>query len=335
MSPLKRYLLTRAASFVITVFAAATLTFIIPRMVPSDPISANLARLSEMGMGFSGGEELVKAYMERFGFNEDLFTQYTRYWWNLLHGDLGISITGFPMTVQQVISYSIGYTIALLSFSVIVSWLLGNILGALVGWHRGGRLDATITPICLVLYQIPYYFLALALVFALAYVIPLFPIGGAFTYGSLPKLTLEFIADYLYHATLPALSIVMASMAGSVIGMRAMLVNVLGEDYLMLAEAKGLRKRTILMRYGFRNALLPSMTGLAMSLGFMTSGALLTEIVFRYPGLGNTLVLAVTTLDYNLIQGIFLLTTVGVLGANLLMDFLYPLIDPRITYTAE
>jgi len=337
MSPLKKYILTRAVSFAVTLFLAVTVNFMIPRLIPGDPIEAAISRMMAKGGSMSGpgGKELVEAYKERFGLNDDIFTQYVRYLGNLMRGDLGLSIMSFPMTVQELILDRLGYTIVLLSISVILSWILGNLLGAFIGWRRGGKLDATVTQICLVLNQIPYYFLALILIFLLSYTFSVFPAGGAFTVGLKPQLSLKFIIDYLYHMILPALSIIISSTAGWMITMRAMIINVLGEDYLLLAEAKGLNKRVILMKYAFRNALLPNVTGLAMAIGYVLSGSLLTEVIFNYPGIGTLLRQAVLVSDFNTMQGIFLLVTFAVLAANFIIDLLYPLVDPRIKYVEE
>ena len=330
-----KYIAKRLIFFVITAFAAVTINFLIPRLIPGDPISTILLRMEQQGRIIPRGEELVEIYKRRFGLEGDLFTQYIRYLQRLLQGDLGFSIMAFPMTVQEIIFRALPWTIGLLSIATVLSWVLGNLLGAFLGWVRGGKAAAFITYLALGLNQVPYYFLALVLVFLFAYMIPIFPSQGAFAIGRVPSISIEFVIDVIYHSTLPALSIIIVSLGGWMITMRSMIIEVLGEDYLLLAEAKGLSKNVILMKYAFRNALLPQVTGLAMSLGFIVNGALLTETIFNYPGIGTLFIDALNSSDYNIMQGVFLITTLSVLIANLLIDLLYPLLDPRISYRRE
>jgi len=289
-------------------------------------------RLSLQGQQIPGGEEIVKAYKQMFGLEGDLFTQYIRYLSQVLRGSLGVSIAFFPTPVEALIARALPWTIGLLTTAVIISWALGNIFGALVGWSRNSKINIAIASVCLVLSRIPYYVLALILVLVFAYYIPLFPVSGAMRMGATPRLTLDFILDVMKHAFLPALSIILSSLGGWLIGMRSLIINLQGEDFLMFAEAKGLKKNAILMKYAFRNALLPQVTGLALSLGYTVSGSLLVEAIFGYPGVGSLYVTAIGLNDYNLIQGMTLIIIFSVLTANLLIDLLYPLIDPRIRY---
>jgi len=331
MIPLK-YLLKRLVAYVITIFASFTIVFLIPRFAPGDPVQAILTRLSLQGQYIPGGEKIVEAYKQMFGLEGDLFTQYVRYLSQVFRGSLGVSIAFFPTPVEALIARAIPWTIGLLSTTVIISWVLGNIFGALIGWSRSSKINMIIASICLVLSRIPYYVLALILILAFAYYIPLFPPSGAMPMGTVPSLSLDFIFSLIRHSSLPALSIILASLGGWLIGMRSLIINIQGEDYLMFAEAKGLKRNVILMKYAFRNALLPQVTGLALSLGYIVSGALLTEAIFAYPGIGGLYITALGLNDYNLIQGMTLLIIFTVLTANLLIDLLYPLIDPRIRY---
>jgi peptide/nickel transport system permease protein len=329
-----RHLGRRLLSYLITIFAALTINFFIPRLIPGDPISTLLLRMAQQGQVVSGGPELVEAFKRRFGLEGNWLVQYRNYVLRLFEGDLGPSIMAFPMTVQDLIIKALPWTIGLLFVSVMISWILGNILGAFIGWRRESKADTVITSLSLCLHQIPYYFLALILVFLLAYTIPLFPASGALTTGA--RLGgLRLMADIIYHSILPALSIVIVSVGGWVITMRSMILTTLGEDYILLAEAKGLRKNLILMKYALRNALLPQATGLGIALGFIMNGALLTEVIFNYPGLGALFVTALGNVDYNLMQGILLMTIVAVLTANLILEIAYPLIDPRIGHGGD
>jgi len=322
----------RLISYFVTLFAAFTIIFLIPRFAPGDPIQALLMRLSLQGQQIPGGDEIVKAYKKMFGLEGDLFTQYVNYISQVLRGNLGISIAFFPTPVEALIARALPWTIGLLTTTIILSWILGNVFGALIGWSKSSKINMVIATICLVLSRIPYYVLALVLILVFAYYIPLFPVSGAMRMGATPSLSLEFILDVMRHAFLPSLSIILSSLGGWLISMRSLIINLQGEDFLLFAEAKGLKRNVILMKYAFRNALLPQVTGLALSLGYTVSGSLLVEAIFAYPGVGSLYITALGLNDYNLIQGMTLLIIFAVLTANLLIDLLYPLIDPRITY---
>lgn len=327
-----RYLVKRLITYFLTLIAAFTIIFLIPRFAPGDPVQAILMQLSLQGQQIPGGDKIVKAYKQMFGLEGDLFTQYISYLSQVLRGSLGVSIAFFPVPVEALIARALPWTIGLLSTTVIVSWVLGNIFGALVGWSRSSKVNMIIASICLVLSRIPYYVLALVLILVFAYYIPLFPASGAMRMGTTPRLSLDFIFNVMRHAFLPSLSIILSSLGGWLISMRSLIINIQGEDFLMFAEAKGLKRSAILMKYAFRNALLPQVTGLALSLGYIVSGALLVEAIFSYPGVGGLYITALGLNDYNLIQGMTLLIIFAVLTANLLIDLLYPLIDPRIRY---
>jgi len=327
-----KYFVKRLVTYFLTLIAAFTIVFIIPRLVPGNPIRTILMQLSLQGQNIPGGEEIVKAYKKMFGLEGDLFTQYLSYLSQVLRGNLGISISFFPTPVKDLIARAIPWTIGLLSLVVVISWVIGNILGALIGWSRPSKVTIFIAYVGLTLSCIPYYVLALILILIFAYYIPLFPTSGAMPMGATPRFTFDFIFNIIRYGTLPALSIILSSLGGWLISMRSLIINIQGEDFIMFAEAKGLRRSTILMKYALRNALLPQATGLALSLGYTVSGSLLVESIFAYPGLGNLYMTALELNDYNLIQGLTLLVIFTVLTANFLIDLLYPLIDPRISY---
>ncbi|MGI6206682.1 MAG: ABC transporter permease [Anaerolineae bacterium] len=326
------YVLKRIASYLITLLAAFTVIFLITHLAPGDPIGAILQQMSLRGQQIPDADKLVEAYREMFGLNGSLWDQYVSYITQALRGNLGLSLAFFPSPVMMLIKRALPWTIGLLSVTVILSWILGNLIGALIGWFKDSKVNSVIAGISLVLSRIPYYVLAVVLILVFASLIPIFPSTGAMSMGAVPSLSFSFIADLLYHATLPALSIILASLGGWVIGMRSLMINIQGEDYILFAEAKGLKPRTIMTRYAARNAMLPQVTGLALSLGYIVSGSLLTEAIFAYPGLGNLYITALGLNDYNLIQGMTLLIIFTVLTANLVIDLIYPLIDPRIRY---
>lgn len=331
MIPL-RYLFKRLVGYIVTLLAAFTVIFLITHLAPGDPVGAILQQMSLRGQQIPDADKLVAAYREMFGLNGSLWDQYVAYMTQALQGNLGVSLAFFPTPVMQLIRRALPWTIGLLTTTTILSWILGNLIGALIGWFKDSKINAVIAGISLVLSRVPYYVLAVVLVLVFASLIPIFPSTGAMSMGAVPTLSFSFITDLLYHATLPALSILLASLGGWVIGMRSLMINIQGEDYILFAEAKGLKSNTIMMQYAARNAMLPQVTGLALSLGYIVSGSLLTEAIFAYPGLGNLYITALGLNDYNLIQGMTLLIIVTVLTANLLIDLIYPLIDPRIRY---
>jgi peptide/nickel transport system permease protein len=267
-----------------------------------------------------------------FGINHDpLWSQYLQYLNNLLHGNLGVSITYFPTPVSVVISQEIPWTLLLVGISLVISFVLGTLIGMLVAWRRNSGLDGILSPLFTFLSAIPYFWLALILLYLLGYVLNWFPINGGYdTSSTVPDWSPDFIFSAIQHAILPAFTIVISSIAGWLLGMRNTMITTLSEDYVMMAEAKGLSQRRIMMMYAARNAILPNITSFALSVGFVVSGALLTEIVFSYPGVGYALYQAAENLDYSLLQGLFLIIYIAVLGANFLADLLYVALDPRV-----
>jgi peptide/nickel transport system permease protein len=254
--------------------------------------------------------------------------QYFGYLNNLIHGQLGLSVSYYPAPVTTVISKTLPWTVTMVGVATVISVLIGITLGMLAGWRRGTWLDGLI-PTTTFLAAIPYFWLALVLLYVLGGVLSWFPLNGGYAYTTTVGWNGPFLGSAIYHAVLPALSIVLASMAGWMLGMRNMMVSTMGEDYVITAEAKGLRSRRIMLQYAARNAILPSVAGFAITLGFVVSGSLVSEVVFSYPGIGTSLLAAVQNVDYPLMQGIFLVIALSVLGANFIVDLLYALIDPR------
>lgn len=324
------YIAQRLVILVATIFVSMTIVFLLPRLVPGDPMGAINAKLSAVGAG-AAGEALIKDYTERFGLNKPVWQQYIDYMVQLMQGNLGYSIASFPARVSDLISSALPWTIGLLLTTTVLSWLIGSVLGAIVGWRESNSLPVqAVVVLALIAYTTPYYILAILLLYVFAFLIPVFPLAGAFQVGARPEFTLKFAWDVIQHAALPALSIILVSLGWWFLSMRSLITSIKGEDYILWAEAKGLPPRRILWTYGFRNALLPQATGLALSLGYLVGGALVTEVIFGYPGIGWLIFNAIKGLDYPVIQGSVMLIIISVALINFLLDMIYPLIDPRI-----
>lgn len=320
-----KYLLRRFAFYLLAAWVSLTLNFFIPRLAPGDPASALQAR-------FQGRLDpaALEAMKVAFGYTDDpLLVQYGRYVSSLFRGDLGVSAANFPAPVTEVIGEALVWTLVLAGLSVVLAFTLGSTLGALAAWRRGGWLDSTLPPFFSFLGAFPYFWLAMLLLFTLGFVGDWFPVRHAYDDQLEVGFSLPFVVSAAYHAVLPAASIVLASLGGWLLAMRNTMVGVLSEDYITMAEAKGLSERRVLLRYAVQNAVLPSVTGFGMALGFVLSGSLLTEIVFSYPGQGYQLYQAVKGQDYPLMQGLFLSITIAVLLANFIVDVAYVFLDPR------
>ena len=325
-----RYFGARALLWLVTIFVAVSVVFVVPRLVPGDPMDAMLGRLAAAGASLNA-PELIAQYRKLFGLDRSIGEQYVSFLRELARGNFGYSINNFPSNVTDIVIPALPWTLGLLTVTTIFSWTLGSLIGAIVGWRGGrSRFFQAIVPIALVLYSTPYYILALILIYLFAFTWRIFPLSGAFSVGVRPELTLKFASDVLRHAALPALSIILVSLGWWFLSMRSLITSQKGEDYILLAEAKGLSERHILWRYAFRNALLPQATGLALSLGHIVGGALITEVIFAYPGLGWVIYSAIKSLDFPVIQGSVLLLIIAVTTTNFVIDLAYPLIDPRI-----
>ncbi len=327
-----RFFLRRLAIYLLTIFGSFTVAFLFFHMIPGNPIGALLASLQQTyGGNNTASAEMINAYKATFGLDLPLPQQYIRYITNVIfHLDLGPSLVAFPTHSQDLIARALPWTIGLLGMSVIISWTFGLILGGLLGWRRNLPGSQFLTTAAIGFAQIPQYIVAIILVFLFAYFLNWLPSRDAYPANVTPGLTLEFIAGVVRHGILPAFSIVIVAISGWILSTRSLVVTILGEDYLLYAQAKGLPRRNIFLHYALRNALLPQLTGLAISLGFIVNGALLVETLFNYPGLGTLLVKAVGILDYNTIQGIVLISIISVLTANFILDLALPLVDPRI-----
>jgi peptide/nickel transport system permease protein len=320
-----RFIARRLGFYVITAWIAITINFFIPRLMPGNPAELVFNRVRH-----SMSPTALKAFSVAFGVDshQGLISQYFSYLNQLVHGNLGISITFFPATVASVIRTALPWTLALVGVATILSFVLGTLLGILAAARRGTWVDALL-PVTSFLSAVPYFWLGLLALTVFAVELGWFPLSGGYAPSVNVGFTWPFISSSIDHAVLPALTIVVSSIAGWLLGMRNVMISTLGEDYVLLADAKGLPRRRVTFSYAARNALLPNMAGFALSLGFIVSGAILTEVVFSYPGMGYVLFEAVTNEDFPLMQGIFLMITILVLLANLFADVIYVMLDPR------
>ena len=327
------FVIKRVGLLLLIVWSAATLNFFIPKITPRNPLREKLLQeASRSGYIPPGFDEMVKAYEVKFGLDQPLYLQYLRYLGDMARFDLGFSISNFPKTVGSLIGEALPWTVGLLVMTTTMAFLIGSLLGALLAWPRApGWLNFLVPPL-LTLSAVPFYLLALILIYFVAFQWKLLPLGGGYSIGSVPSLSTSFVLDVLKHAILPALAIVLGSTGGWAIGMRGMMVTVQGEDYMTFAEAKGLRNWRLFYKYAVRNALLPQVTGLALSFSYIVSGSVLVELVFGYPGIGSLLARSIQQLDYFTIYGVVFVLIVAIGVAMFIMDMIYPLLDPRITY---
>ena len=325
------YLLRRLLVFFLTLWVAATLIFIIPRLAPGDPITAMVARMGQQ-IGFVENADLIiDAWRERFGLDDPIYVQYFRFMGNTLRMDLGYSLANFPATVSELVGRALPWTIGLVGISTAIFFIVGNLFGALLAWRKTPRLVKILIPMSMIFTSIPPLLAGLLLVYVFGFLIPIFPKQAAYARGAVPEFTLEFFSSVLYHGFLPAMSIVLVTFGYWALGMRGMMVTIEGEDYMILAQAKGLKPFYVLYRYMIRNAILPQMTALAVSVGTLVGGAVLVEVIFNYNGMGSLIFSAIRNQDFGLIQGTSFILIVTSALAVLIIDLSYPLIDPRIS----
>jgi len=328
---LKEFILPRLAQWVIVVFIGVTITFLIPRLSPINPINQAVSRLTAFQtLNPDAVLELRQTLEDLYGLQGTVFDQYLAFWQRVIRGDLGPSFGAFPMSANEIIGRSIGWTVGLLGTTVIISWVLGIILGSLSGYYRDSWWSQVMEKSVIVVYPVPYYILAFVLLMAFTFYWPIFPLIGSVS--GRPSLTWEYISNLIYHSFLPAVSIIIGATAFRFIMAKALSTTEASSDYVQYAELAAVPKRKILLHYVTRNTMLPQVTDLGLSLGTIFSGALITEVVFGYPGLGSTLYNAINAADYNVIMGVTLLSIVGIATASLLVDLSYPLFDPRVRY---
>lgn len=326
-----RAIITRLLLLVAMVWTAATVNFIVPRLTERDPIAERLMQIAAQGGGtLAGIQDMVQSYHERFGLGQSLWTQYVRYLGSVLRFDLGYSITNYPTRVADQIAYALPWTIGLLGTATLIAFTVGSMLGALAAWPQASRLFRNVMPLFIVLSAIPFYLVGLVLVYFIGFRLGWLPSSGGHELTAMPNLSWSFALDVLRHSILPAFSIVIASIGTWALGMRGMMVSVQGEDYMTFADAKGLRPSRVFFLYGLRNALLPQVTALALSLGRLITGSVLVETVFAYPGVGTLLFESIKLSDFFAIYGCVLVLVVATGLSMIVVDLLYPLLDPRV-----
>ncbi len=331
MKLLRTFILPRIVQWLVVIFVGVTLTFLIPRLSPVNPVDNALGRLTAFqSMSPEATVALRESLLDLYGLDGSLFSQYLNFWQRVLTFDLGPSFTTFPTPVTTMIGNSIGWTVGLLSLSIVIAWVLGLILGTLAGFFPNEWWARAMENMLITVYPIPYYILAFVMLMAFTYYLPLFPlVGGS---RGVPGFSWSYLSSLLYYGFLPALSLIIGGVAFRFIIAKALTSTERSSDYVRFAEMAALPKRKILFFYLIRNTLLPQVTDLGLSLGLIFEGALITEAVFGYPGLGSLLLSAINSADFNVIMGITLLSIIGIATASLLVDLSYPLLDPRVRY---
>lgn len=324
-----RFIASRTAFYLFTAWAAITINFFLPRLMSGDPVTAYMQR--------NAGKitpEAARSLRILFGLDEDtsVWQQYIDYWGLLFSGDLGRSFSNGLAPVGDVIASALPWTLGLVGIATVLSFILGTATGALIGWRRGSKADV-IVPISTFFSTVPYFWLGLIAIAVFSTILGWFPASHAYDKGSSPEFTLDFVGEVIAHGALPAITIVIASLGGWILGMRNMMLTVLDEDYITVAQAKGMPNRRVLWNYAARNAVLPQLSSFALSIGFIVGGTIVMEMVFSYPGVGKLLLDATTAKDFPLMQGLFLIITMAVLCANILADIAYAVLDPRTRQT--
>ncbi len=335
---MRNYVIRRVIFLFMVVWTATTINFILPKLTGRDPIKEQMGlQIASQGRTREDAELMIQKYTSLYGLDKPLWQQYLTYLGNVLRLDFGYSISNYPRTVMEIIIARGRLTLPFLLVGIVISFIVGILLGAFLGWERSPQwLNNILVPPLLVFGSVPQFVVALILIYFVAFRWRLFPMNGAY-----PRNMVEnwsdpaFLMGYAKHAVLPILSIVLVEASGWALGMRAMMVTVQGEDYATFAEAKGLKQSRIFFRYLLRNALLPSLTGLALRFGFIITGASVAESYFAYNGLGNTLGAAIFQFDFFLLYGIVIIMVTSIAFATFVMDMIYPLLDPRISYRAQ
>jgi peptide/nickel transport system permease protein len=331
----KRYLIPRLISYFLVIWLGITVVFLIPRLTPNDPVMRAIDQMRARGSTLEPGtmDDIIEDLTEMYGLEGSWVEQYWAFWGRLFQGDFGVSFFQFPTRVNQLIATAAPWTLGLLLTTTAISWIFGNIIGGLAGYYTRKGWSRSLDAVAMVIRPLPYYIFAFALLLLFAYVVRWFPITGGASLGAIPSFSWDYIRDVLWHSVLPALSLSILGGAVNFQTMKLLVQNVNAESFVQYARMGGVTEDRIVSKYVIRNALLPQVTGLALSLGQIFSGALITEIVFSYPGLGTLLFRAIINGDYNLIMGITILSIVGITTAILVVDLTYPLLDPRVRYT--
>ncbi len=316
------------------IWVGITVVFLIPRLTPNDPVMRMIGEMRGRGSTLEPGamDGIIHDLTEMYGLGGSWLDQYGAFWGRLIHGDFGVSFFQFPARVSDLIATAAPWTLGLLLTTTAISWIFGNIIGGLAGYYTRRRWSRSLDAVAMVIRPLPYYIFAFGLLLLFAYVVRWFPITGGASLGALPTFTWDYIKDVLWHSFLPAISLTVLGGCVTFQTMKLLVQNVNAESFVQYAKLGGVTENRIVGKYIIRNAMLPQITGLALSLGQIFSGALITEIVFGYPGLGGLLFRAILNGDYNLIMGITILSIVGITTAILVVDLTYPLFDPRVRY---
>ena len=345
MAFVKGYLIPRLIQYFLVIFVGVTAVFFIPRFLPSDPVTRTIAQLQARGSYLDPDsiDDMIADLTELYGLEGSMMEQYGKFWVRLFQGDFGVSFFQFPAPVLDLIMTAAPWTLGLLFSTTVIAWTLGNLIGGHAGYHSRKRWSRAVDGVAMVVRPMPYYIFAFMLLILFGYVIPQtpvlssiipqFPVAGGASIGAQPTFTWAYITDVLRHAFLPALSLILLGMAAWFQTMKLIVQNVNGQAFVQYAKLGGIKERRIVNRYVIRNGMLPQITALALLIGQIFSGALITEIVFSYPGLGTLLYNAILNGDYNLIMGITVFSIVAITTAILIIDLLYPLFDPRIRYS--
>ncbi len=331
MKGYRQYFSKKLGWFIVTLIVAFLLNFILPRLMPGDPVAVITQKVTQGMSSQTGIQKVYQEYSDLFGTNKPILEQFFLYVKNIMQGNLGISFSQYPRPVADIIAASIWWTIALQFPAILVGWLIGNVLGALAAYLKGG-FDKVVLPVSIFVSSFPAFGMAIILLVVFAIQLKWFPISGGYGFDLIPNRSWDFVWSVFTHYQLPFWSIVLISIGGQAIGMRSMSIYELNADYVKYSRFLGIKDRKII-GYVFRNAMLPQITGLALSIGTMVGGALVAEIIFSYPGLGNTILKGVMGQDYPLISAATLIITLMVLSANFIIEILYGVIDPRIKAT--
>lgn len=335
MKVLKTYIIPRLIQYIFVIFIGITIVFIVPRLTPIDPVQTTINRLSAYGGTYMEPEAIAtmqNTLKELYGLEGGIFEQYFAFWKHLFTFDFGPSLSMFPTPVMEIIMNSLPWTLGLLLSTILISWIIGNILGGLAGYFKEKKWSNVLAVVAMSIYPIPYYVMALILVILFVYIFPIFPMTGGYSIGIQPSLSWSFILDVVKHSILPALSLIIIGIGWWFLSMRSMTSNIVAEDFVTYAEFAGLSKNKLLYTYVMRNGILPQITALGLQLGGIFNGAVITEVAFSYPGVGLLLQNSVTSGDFNLLMGISTLSIIAIATASLIIDLIYPLFDPRIRY---
>jgi len=326
-----RLVVRRLLFLIFVIWAASTITFIIPRFSNRSAIRERFAQLARTG-GFAPAdlEKIIANMQHQFGLDRPLLQQYGDYLWSVLHLDFGYSLNKYPATVLDLISQALPWSIGLIFVTTVLSFFLGNLLGAIAAWPKAPRWMRTVATPFVLLTGVPPVLMGVLLLFFVGFKLKLLPLGGAYSIGIVPSWSWEFALDMGMHQILPALALILGSVGGWVLSMRGMGITIQGEDYVNFAEHKGLDGVTIFRDYYLRNALLPQVTGFALALGTLVTSAIIVEGIFGLPGLGTVLQLAIQSNDFPVIYGIVLFITITIATLMVALEFVYPLLDPRI-----